>query len=45
MDRLIRNTEKTRGQFHIVSTDHPAGDQLHNLGGIGAILRFKISQS
>ena len=45
MDNLIRNTEKTRGQFHIVSTDHPAGDQLQNLGGIGAILRFKIAQS
>ncbi|MHA2003406.1 MAG: mRNA surveillance protein pelota [Candidatus Thorarchaeota archaeon] len=45
MDNLIRNTEKTRGQFHIVSTDHPAGDQLQNLGGVGAILRFKIDQS
>jgi protein pelota len=45
MDNLIRNTEKTRGQFHIVSTDHPAGDQLQNLGGVGAILRFRIGQS
>ena len=45
MDNLIRNTEKTRGQFHIVSTDHPAGDQLQNLGGVGAILRFKIGRS
>jgi protein pelota len=45
MDNLIRNTEKTRGQFHIVSTDHPAGDQLQNLGGVGAILRFRIDQS
>jgi protein pelota len=45
MDNLIRNTERTRGQFHIVSTDHPAGDQLQNLGGVAAILRFKIDQS
>ena len=44
MDSLIRNTEKTRGSFHIVSTEHPAGDQLQRLGGIGAILRFKITQ-
>ncbi|KXH76081.1 MAG: hypothetical protein AM326_07810 [Candidatus Thorarchaeota archaeon SMTZ-45] len=44
MDSLIRNTEKTRGSFHIVSTEHPAGDQLQRLGGIGAILRFKIIQ-
>jgi protein pelota len=44
MDALIRNTEKTRGKFHVVSTEHPAGDQLQRLGGLGAILRFKISQ-
>ena len=44
MDSLIRNTEKTRGSFHIVSTEHPAGDQLQRLGGIGAILRFRVTQ-
>ena len=44
MDSLIRNTESTRGAFHIVSTEHPAGDQLQRLGGIGAILRFRLSQ-
>lgn len=42
MDKLIRDTEKTRGKFHIVSTDHPSGDQLQNLSGIAAILRFKL---
>ena len=45
MDKLIRDTEKIRGQFHIVSTEHPAGDQLDRLGGLGAILRFRIDQS
>jgi protein pelota len=44
MDALIRNTEKTRGKFHVVSTEHPAGDQLQRLGGMGAILRFRIAQ-
>lgn len=44
MDSLIRNTEKTRGDFHIVSTDHPAGDQLQRIGGIAAILRFRIGE-
>ena len=43
MDSLIRNVETTRGSFHIVSTEHPAGDQLQRLGGIGAILRFRLS--
>ena len=42
MDNLIRNTEKTRGAFHIVSTEHPTGEQLHRLGGLAAILRFRI---
>jgi protein pelota len=42
MDTLIRNTEQIKGAFHIVSTDHPTGDQLHRLGGIAAILRFRI---
>jgi protein pelota len=44
MDAMIRKTEKTRGKFHVVSTEHPAGNQLHRLGGLGAILRFRISQ-
>ncbi|TFG32560.1 mRNA surveillance protein pelota [Candidatus Thorarchaeota archaeon] len=44
MDSLIRNTEATRGSFHIVSTEHPTGEQLHRLGGIAAILRFRINQ-
>ena len=45
MDALVLNTEKTRGKFHIVSTDHPAGDQLERLGGLGAVLRFRIEYS
>ncbi len=44
MDKLIRDTENARGSFHVVSTDHPAGDQLQNLGGLAAILRFSIGQ-
>ncbi len=42
MDTLIRNTESTRGSFHIVSTEHPTGEQLHRLGGIAAILRYRM---
>ena len=44
MDNLVRGVEKTRGAFHIVSTEHPAGEQLHRLGGLAAILRFRIDQ-
>ena len=42
MDKLIRDTEKTRGKFHVVSTEHPSGDQLQNLSGIAALLRFRL---
>jgi protein pelota len=42
IDSLIREAEKARAEFHIVSTEHPAGDQLQNLGGIAAILRFPV---
>ena len=44
MDNLVRGVEKTRGTFHIVSTEHPAGEQLHRLGGLAAILRFRIDR-
>jgi len=44
IDSLIRSAEKTRGAFHIVSTDHPAGDQLQSIGGIAAVLRFRVEQ-
>ncbi|UCE09063.1 MAG: mRNA surveillance protein pelota [Candidatus Thorarchaeota archaeon] len=42
IDSLIRDAEKARAEFHVVSTEHPAGDQLQNLGGIAAILRFRV---
>ncbi len=44
VDKLVRDTETARGKFHIVSTEHPAGDQLQNFGGIAALLRYKIAQ-
>jgi len=44
VDKLVRDTENARGKFHIVSTEHPAGDQLQNFGGIAALLRYKITQ-
>lgn len=42
MDKIIRDTEAVRGKFHIISTEHPAGDQLQSIGGIAAVLRFRI---
>ncbi|MCC7572335.1 MAG: mRNA surveillance protein pelota [Candidatus Methanofastidiosum sp.] len=39
-------TEKSREQkaiIHVISSEHDAGKKLEGIGGIGAILRFKIS--
>ncbi len=39
---LMRNTEKSKGEAHILSSEHEGGKKLNGLGGIGAILRFKM---
>ncbi|MBU2560314.1 mRNA surveillance protein pelota [archaeon] len=41
-DRLIENTKSKQGTVVIVSMEHDAGERLHKLGGVGAILRFPI---
>ena len=38
---LFNVVEKNRGRIHIVSTLHPAGEQLQNFGGIISLLRYK----
>ncbi len=42
-EQLIDAVEKQGGQVHIISTDNEAGEKLKGLGGIGALLRFKIT--
>ena len=41
-DNLLRTVEKRGGRIIVVSTEHEAGMKLHSLGGIAALLRFKI---
>jgi len=41
-DRLIRAVEDARGEFVVVSSLHEAGRRLESLGGIAALLRYKI---
>jgi protein pelota len=38
----LERTRKTRGKVIIVSTEHDGGKQLQSLGGIAALLRFKL---
>ncbi len=39
---LMGSAEKNRAEIHIIHVDHDSGRQLESLGGIAAILRFKI---
>ncbi len=41
LEELFYLVENGRGDIHIVSTLHPAGEQLQNFSGIAALLRFK----
>ena len=42
IDKMMKITEKTDGDIHIISSDHEGGQKLDGLGGIGAILRYKM---
>lgn len=41
-DALIRSVESAKGEFHIISSMHEAGRRLESLGGIAALLRYKV---
>lgn len=42
LDCLMKSANRSRAGIHIISSEHDAGKKLDGLGGIGAILRFKI---
>ena len=42
VDQLLRTVENTKGEFHIISSMHEAGRRLESLGGVAAILRYKL---
>jgi protein pelota len=39
---IIKTVKSAKGRFHIINHESDAGKQLNSLGGIAAILRFKI---
>jgi protein pelota len=43
IERIIKTTEKAKGEVHIISLMNEGGAKLHGLGGIAAILRYKTS--
>lgn len=42
LDSLLKQAEQLKADIHIISVENDAGTKLQGLGGIGALLRFKI---
>lgn len=42
VDDLMKKVERSKGSVHVVSIKHDGGKKLDGLGGIGAILRYKV---
>lgn len=42
LDRLMKQVDRTKGKVWIISTEHEGGKKLQGLGGIGALLRYKL---
>jgi len=42
VERIMKTVDKTKGEVEIISSEHEAGKKLDGLGGIAAILRFKL---
>lgn len=40
---MMKTVEKTKGSVNIISSDNEAGKKLDGLGGIAAILRYKLN--
>jgi protein pelota len=43
LDAIMKTTDKMKGEIHIISSEHEGGKELNGLGGIAAILRYKIT--
>lgn len=43
VDKVLRIVEQSKGSFVIVSSLHEAGRRLESLGGVAALLRYKVS--
>jgi protein pelota len=42
IEEIITNVEYTGGKVHIISSQHPTGRQVKDLGSIIAVLRYKF---
>lgn len=42
LEKIMKTADKLKAKLHIISSEHEGGKKLDGLGGIGAILRYKI---
>lgn len=42
VEKIITNVEQTGGKVNILSSEHPTGQQIVDLGALVAILRYKV---
>ncbi len=42
VEEIMDKVEKARGEIHLVGKEHEAGEKLHGIGGISALLRYQI---
>jgi len=43
IEKMLQHIDSLQGAIHFISSDHEGGKKVDGLGGIAAILRFKIS--
>lgn len=43
IENILKSVETSKGKVIIISSDHDGGKKLDGLGGIGGILRYKLS--
>ena len=42
VEKLLNSVEAKGGKVEVISTTHDSGEQFHRMGGLGAMLRFKL---
>ena len=43
LDNMMKLVDSMKAEIHIISSEHDGGKKLNGLGGIGAILRYKLN--
>ena len=43
IENVMKITESTRGDVNIISSEHAGGKELDGLGGVAAVLRYKLN--